>query len=981
MATTGTKVPAIKNIPANTERELKSTLESMKEAQEIRLGRRGDPRDRNVTLRELIDSGLAKQIKENPFNPNAGAGALDFTANTPLENLAVPPAPVGLEASGAFTAIILNWNGMSASAPYGNHAYTEIWRSRANNIGGATLRATTTAFIYTDEVGYGETYYYWVRYVSTSNVPGPYNNTNGVEASTIEDIAAVMQELSEDLSSLPGYQTLIADEFSEIASDLTTLDSAVTSINSSVASLESDVSSLETSVSNLSTETTRVIRSTSAPTQRDDASSLQGSDVWIDTDDNNQVYVRNAANTAWVKSRDSSLVTLVGTSSFTGSDLTSAMASAQSDIITATNTNTSQATAITNLQSDLSTAEGDITTNASAISSLGTRVTTAEGNITSITSDVTTLQSDLTTAQGDITTNASAISGLQTQITSNDGDITTLTSDVTELESTLTGYSSSSTVASAISGLQTQITANDGDITTITSDVTALESTLTGYSASSTVASAISGLQTQITANDGDITTINSDITALEATLTGYNSSSTVASAISGLQTQITANDGDITTINSDITALEATLTGYSSSSTVASAISGLQTQITANDGDITSLSSSVTSLTSDLSTAEGNISSNASAISSLQTTVTSQGNSISSNASAITSLQSTTGTNSASITSLQTATTNLQNDANASYVLKVEANGSVSGMVLEANASGAGAGSAVQFVSDKFAIWNGSSGTAPFIVSGGVVYIDNARIQNGAITNAKILDGTIQTAKIGDAQITTAKIGDLQVTNAKIADATIQTAKIQDAAITNAKINDLDAGKINAGTISADRIGANTITADKINVTDLALEFTAATVSGTTIGYWNNNTMRLKKVADIGTAPGIYHIFCRVFGGTGQVKTLSVVAGDGTFGGVGNELRNDIAYSDALFATDLPIADQGYAQFNSGQAQTWSGIDRFDSTYKMVQKDFIVRKVSSTSRTLALYILAQGDGNVRYLSNVQYGVYKFSEI
>jgi len=180
MATTGTKVPAIKNIPASTERELKATLESMKEAQEIRLGRRGDPRDRNVTLRELIDSGLAKQLKENPFDPNAGAGALDFTANTPLENLAVPPAPVGLEASGAFTAIILNWNGMSASAPYGNHAYTEIWRSRANNIGGATLRATTTAFIYTDEVGYGETYYYWVRYVSTSNVPGPYNNTNGV---------------------------------------------------------------------------------------------------------------------------------------------------------------------------------------------------------------------------------------------------------------------------------------------------------------------------------------------------------------------------------------------------------------------------------------------------------------------------------------------------------------------------------------------------------------------------------------------------------------------------------------------------------------------------------------------------------------------------------------------------------------------------------------------------------------------------------
>jgi len=262
-----------------------------------------------------------------------------------------------------------------------------------------------------------------------------------------------------------------------------------------------------------------------------------------------------------------------------------------------------------------------------------------------------------------------------------------------------------------------------------------------------------------------------------------------------------------------------------------------------------------------------------------------------------------------------------------------------------------------------------------------GDLAISSAKIIDGAILNAKIGNAAVDSAKIASAAIVEAKIADAAITNAKIANASISTAKIQDAAINNAKINDLDAGKINAGTLSADRIGASTITADKINVTDLALEFTAATVSGTTIGYWNNNTMRLKKVADIGTAPGIYHIFCRVFGGTGQVKTLSVVAGDGTFGGSGNELRNDIAYSDALFATDLPIADQGYAQFNSGQAQTWSGIDRFDSTYKMVQKDFIVRKVSSSSRTLSLYILAQGDGSFRYLSNVQYGVYKFSEI
>ena len=46
-----TKVPAIKNIPAKTDPETKLALESMKEALEVRLGRRGDPnrQSRNFT--------------------------------------------------------------------------------------------------------------------------------------------------------------------------------------------------------------------------------------------------------------------------------------------------------------------------------------------------------------------------------------------------------------------------------------------------------------------------------------------------------------------------------------------------------------------------------------------------------------------------------------------------------------------------------------------------------------------------------------------------------------------------------------------------------------------------------------------------------------------------------------------------------------------------------------------------------------------
>ena len=884
-------------VPRNFDHEGKRFATKVNESIAQLKGELGDPLDGAVTFRDLIDAGLAKRdIRIGSNGRIVGTNSDDITFGD--ENvLATPPAPTGVSADGAFQNIIIEWD----VPTFFGFSHAEVWAATTDTFADRVFIGQTTAAVFSHQVGNDQTRYYWIRFVNIQDTVGPFNSTTGTEASTAPDIAALMAELSEDLSNLPGYQTLIADEFSDIASDLTTLDSAVTSINSSVASLN-------TAVTSLSTETTRVIKSTSAPTQRDDASSLQGSDVWIDTDDNNQVYVRNAGNTGWVKSRDSSLVSLVGISSFTGSDLSSAMASAQSDIITATSTNASQATAITNLQSDLSTAEGDITTNASAVSSLGTRVTTAEGNITSITSDVTALQSDLSTAEGDISTNASAISGLQTQITANDGDITTITADVTALESTLTGYSSSSTVASAISGLQTQITANDGDISSISSSVTSLQT---------------------------DLSSAESDIT-------------TNASAITSLQSQVTSNDGDITTINADITALESTLTGYSSTSTVASAISGLQTQITANDGDITSISSSVTSLTSGLSTAEGDITSNATAISSLETTVSSHGTDIASNATAISSLQSDTGDNSASITTLQTATTNLQNDANAAYVLKVEANGSVSGMVLEADASGAGSGSAVQFTSDKFAIWNGSSGTAPFIVSGGTVFMADAMIQNGAITNAKIGNLAVDTAKIDTAAITEAKIDNAAISRAKIQNAAIDTAQINDAAITNAKINDLNANKITAGTISADRIGANTITADKINTANLVLP--ASGVALTTVGPWATNTFSYQLVGSVGSGAGFYHGYVRLVGSTNHVKTVSLV------------------YFDAQTSAII---------YNSGTTDKLPGqVDRFFSSSDSanIPQAFVY----SGSNTINLFILAQGDSYPDYLQ-AEARFYKYS--
>jgi len=1090
-----TKLPAIKNIPAKTDPELKGTLDSMKEALEVRLGRRGDPKDRAITLRELIDSGLAKGVKTNI----GGATGTDFVPpdEEPPGDLSVPPAPTGLEASGSFTQVILDWN----IASYSNHAYTEIWRSEANALGGAVLRSTTNAFVYTDEVGYGKTYYYWVKFVSTSNVEGPFNATEGTDATTAVDVGAVMTSLSEELKQLPGFNTLTSDLNVTLGSTTATLQATLESINTSAATANTNVASL-------TTNTPRVLRATSSPTQRSDGTSLQAGDIWMDTDNGNEIFVYTgstwAASTAGsTSSSDTTLQTQItanGNSiSQNASDLLLvAGVSDRGDISSSVN--------ITTLNSSITNGTTGLAANASAIGALTTRVTSAEGTITSQSGSITALNNILNGYSG---TNAvaNAVSGLQTQITNNDTDIAAKASaaDVTALTTTVgtkvkTFVATSAPTATAIgdlwidsddnnklyrasaTGSSNWVAVNDtsgitvfaqtaeptgvnaGDLwfdtddnnkqyrysgsawvavddSRITSNATAvsnlstavglsgssstkittLENALSGYTGSGAVSSALSALTSSVTGNDNDITAINSSITSLTSTVnaktqtfvatsaptaisvgdiwidsddgnkmyrasatgasnwvavndtsgiavyaqtaeptgtnTGdlwfdtddsnkqyrYNGSAWVAvvdtrvasnaSAISNLTTAVGLSGSSST----KITALENTVnhgtTGVAASAT---AINNLTTEVNAipvqfyqatapssghvtgdywidsdddqlyryngsawesiRDNLVTSSASAISSLQTDVAGNTANIASNATAISTETTARTNAINQVSATAasknqtfiqtSAPTAITvgdlwidsddsnklyraTATGTSNwvavgdtsndskatiftqssvptsissgdlwidtdnndkvyrangagansivtsgngwyavgiateASVTTVSSAVADINGNAASSYVLQVAANGSVAGMVIEANASDGGTASAVQFVADKFAIWNDvSASTSPFTVSGGVVYIKDAMIQNGAITSAKIGSAAIETAKIDNAAITTAKI----------ADANITTAKIGDAQITNAKINDLNADKITAGLINSARINVDTL-------------------------------------------------------------------------------------------------------------------------------------------------------------------------
>ena len=679
MATTGTKVPSIYKIPTKADPELKQFANSVKEALEVRLGRRGDPRDRAITLRELIDSGLAKELKDNPFDPNTGFGVTDFAPPT-FTSSTIPPTPTGFSVSAAYSSFILSWD----NPQYNGFAYTEIWRSESDDIAAAVRVDTTRAFVWSEVVDYNTTYFYWVRHVSTSDVIGAFSSSG--TGTTAVDIGAVMTSLSETLAALPGYDTLI---------------------NTSVPNL------IATAKAEAIASGTKIIKSDSEPSTREDSSDLQAQDIWIDTNDNNQMYVRDGSS--WEEARDGTLVTLIGTTSFTGSDVTAALATAQSNVVTLTTANAARVTEITELEA-ITTGYSNSSTIAAAITSEATA--RASGD-TANANDITTLETTVNHGTTGVAANATAVSNLSTAV----GLSGTASTKITALESTVNNGS-------------TGVAANASAIGTLNTSVATKSSTFAQASAPA-----------DNSANDleaGDIWIESDDNNELHVW-----SGSSWDSRRDGLTT---AHATAITGINTSITNLQS----HEQKTFVQDAVpNGGSVIVKAGDLWIdTNDSNKVYRATAD----------NAAAI------VTSG------NGWLLTDIQGTT----ASVASVSTAVTTLEGDAAAAYVLQVNANGSVAGMVIENTASSAGdnSGSAIQFRADKFAIWNatgsdaGSGSVAPFILDSGVVYIDMARIK--------------------------------------------------DAAITNAKIGDLSADKINTGTLAAARLAADSISGNSISTASL---------------------------------------------------------------------------------------------------------------------------------------------------------------
>jgi hypothetical protein len=197
------------SIPPPNENNLVAFARAVKEALEVRLGRRGQSLDAMVTFRDLekvsmvtLGGGGVPTLRP-PVAIGTVGGDYDPTTDT-----TPPPAPTGVKASGAVRNVIIEWDGPPPT--YRNHAYAEIWRSSTNNRNDAVKVGQSGSTMYVDNVGEGQTRYYWIRFVSQANVTGPWHAAadNGAQAATALDVGYALELIEGQIRETHLYSTL-----------------------------------------------------------------------------------------------------------------------------------------------------------------------------------------------------------------------------------------------------------------------------------------------------------------------------------------------------------------------------------------------------------------------------------------------------------------------------------------------------------------------------------------------------------------------------------------------------------------------------------------------------------------------------------------------------------------------------------------------------------------------------------------------------
>ena len=545
-----TKLPGIPKAPAGATAEEKRWYDTIAQIMEIRLGLRGDPRDRAITLRELISSGLAVELRASPFNPNAVGGTAVGFAGEPLPILSVPPTPTGFTAAGAYSQVNLFWD----FPLYTNHAHAEIYRHSADVLGDAVLIGIEQGRSFVDAVGSGQTNYYWIRYINQDDVPGPFNATAGTLGATAADVALLLDVLDGAITS------------SELANSLSTPIAAIPGIQNTLGGINTDISGINTNISGINTNLSALTSSTNTDISgiNTDISGINSDISGINTDISGLSTSVNTINTT--------LASTVSTSSLTtalGSYTTTT--SLESNYYTKNNADSAIQAAVLGLASttEVNTALGAYTNTADLTNNYYTKTSADSATSAAInTFNTNTLGADYTNT-ADLTTNyytkTTADSAISAAISTYNTD--TINANFTNSADLVANHYTKTNADSAISAAINTFNTNTlGANYTNTADLT--QNYYTKTTADSAISAAINTFNTNTL---GANYTNTADLVANHYTKT--NADSAISAAINTFNTNTLGanytNTADLTTnyytkTNAD-SAISAAITSFNS--------------------------------------------------------------------------------------------------------------------------------------------------------------------------------------------------------------------------------------------------------------------------------------------------------------------------------------------------------------------------------------------------------------------------------
>ena len=230
-----TKIPGIPKPPADVPASLQRYLSNLSEALEIRLGRKGDPRDRAITLRELISSGVAAEISNGSFDPDNPGNDFGSSEGSSTD-VEAPTTPAGVSITVGFSNVGIFWD--YPRGDYRGHSFTEVFRNTTNTLSTAQLLTTTPGNSVTDFHGSVTTqtvYYYWIRHVNVNDVRGPFHANSGLQATLSPSVDFLLNTLTNSITSSELVQSL-RDPIENLPANTS---GSLVSISNDVTSLES----------------------------------------------------------------------------------------------------------------------------------------------------------------------------------------------------------------------------------------------------------------------------------------------------------------------------------------------------------------------------------------------------------------------------------------------------------------------------------------------------------------------------------------------------------------------------------------------------------------------------------------------------------------------------------------------------------------------------------------------------------------------